>query len=253
MTAPAYGEFDRVRRPARDGTSIRGAATYTGRQRHCTHWRDEEDLLGLHVAVVGPAAAIARVLPGVASQARRVTVFQHDPMWVLPWPAIPGVRELLRRCPEDLLGLLPANSAPPLPGEAAARAADRVVPQLLPDLRESSRDATDTVPAAVSALPGGGALWRLGGAIARRLGDTALRQAATANLRVQVRDPWQRRKLTPDTATGVRLHNHYYRALERRNCRLVTWPIARIAPLGVRTVDGIEHRVDCIIYAEEMF
>lgn len=30
------------------------------------------------------------------------------------------------------------------------------------------------------------------------------------------------------------------------------WPIARPAPLGIRTVDGVEHRVDCIIYAEDM-
>ncbi|WP_405133310.1 hypothetical protein [Nocardia sp. NBC_01388] len=51
-----------------------------------------------------------------------------------------------------------------------------------------------------------------------------------------------------EAAAGVRLHNHYYRALRQPNCLLITWP----APLGIRTVDGAEHRVDCIIYAEDM-
>ncbi|WP_227984075.1 NAD(P)/FAD-dependent oxidoreductase [Nocardia spumae] len=75
------------------------------------------------------------------------------------------------------------------------------------------------------------------------------RCAARANLRLQVRDGWVRRQLTPEDRSGIRWHSHYYRALQQPNCRLVTWPIATMAPLGIRTVDGIEHRVDCVIFA----
>jgi cation diffusion facilitator CzcD-associated flavoprotein CzcO len=41
----------------------------------------------------------------------------------------------------------------------------------------------------------------------------------------------------------------YYPALQRENCKLITWPIARIAPDGIRTAEGIEHRADCIVFA----
>lgn len=41
----------------------------------------------------------------------------------------------------------------------------------------------------------------------------------------------------------------YYPALQADNCKLVTWPIARLAPKGIRTVEGIEHQFDCIVFA----
>ncbi|MRH88909.1 hypothetical protein GFY24_15890 [Nocardia sp. SYP-A9097] len=195
--------------------AVASAAGYSGPQIHCEHWRNQLELRGRHAAVIGGGAAIARVLPGVTAQARRVTVFQHDPIWILPTPPIPG--RLLRELPDDLLGLLPSDSAPPLPGETGPESPRRGLASRI----------TLGIPAAM------------------------LRLAATANLRVSVRDSWMRRQLTPDTAIGVRLHSGYYRALTRPNCKLVTWPIARVAPLGIRTVDGVEHRVDCIIYAED--
>ncbi|WP_327143972.1 hypothetical protein [Nocardia sp. NBC_01327] len=213
-----------------EGAGVRGAKTYTGQQIHCTRWPAERDLRGQHVAVVGGGPAVARVLPAVVARARRVTVFQHDPVWVLPAPPVPGMRQLLRSLPEDLLGLLPADTAPPLPGSAPAG---------------------DTAVGGENAVGGESALRSLTMPL-RWLTHEVLRRTAAVNLRVQVRDSWQRRQLTPDTAAGVRLHNNYYRALRQPNCLLITWPIARLAPLGIRTVDGVEHRVDCIIYAEDM-
>ncbi|AHH16008.1 hypothetical protein NONO_c12010 [Nocardia nova SH22a] len=153
----------------------RGGSAFTGERIHCGRWEGRRSLRGRRVAVIGSAAAVARVLPAVVAEAERVTVFQHDSVWMLP------------RLP------LPVPSA--------------------------------LVPARLT------------------------RFAARANLRLQVRDRWIRRQLTPEDETGVRWHTHYYRALQEPHCRLVTWPIATLAPLGVRTVDGVEHRVDCIIFA----
>jgi cation diffusion facilitator CzcD-associated flavoprotein CzcO len=64
--------------------------------------------------------------------------------------------------------------------------------------------------------------------------------------------PWKRRQLTPDFRAGCKrmlMTNDYYPALEKDNCKLVTWPIATISPNGIRTADGIEHEVDCIVFA----
>ncbi|MFE3195666.1 hypothetical protein ACFXHA_42155 [Nocardia sp. NPDC059240] len=199
--------------PIRRSDSRRVRETYTGPTIHCTHWRDQHELDRLHVAVVGGGTALARIVPPVVEQARRVTVFQHDPIWILPTPPLPGAGLLLRRFPADVLGALPSPT--------------------------SSTDPA--LPADDRAQHG----------VLHRLAAEVLRRAALVNLRAQVGDSWQRRLLTPDRAAGVRVHGRYYHALRQQNCTLIAWPIARLAPLGIRTVDGVEHRVDCIIYAED--
>ncbi|MBO0856638.1 MAG: NAD(P)/FAD-dependent oxidoreductase [Nocardia sp.] len=157
------------------GAQLRGAQSFEGEMIHCVNWSGQRNLRLRAVAVIGRAADVARVLPPVVAAARRVTVFQTEPVWILPRSPVPAVAKFL--------------------------------------------------PSAL------------------------LRCAARANLRIQVRDSWVRRQLTPESATGIHRHNRYYHTLRRADCTLVTWPIARLAPRGIRTVDGIEHRVDTIIIA----
>ncbi len=83
-------------------------------------------------------------------------------------------------------------------------------------------------------------------AITSRLDTTV----AERNLRLQVRDGWTRRQLTPQQppAPGnVVRSNRYYRALGRTDVQLVTWPIAGVVGAGVRTADGLEHHVEVIV------
>jgi cation diffusion facilitator CzcD-associated flavoprotein CzcO len=77
-------------------------------------------------------------------------------------------------------------------------------------------------------------------------------RAADLHRRVQVKDPWLRRQLTPRHRIGCKrmlISNDYYRALQQDNCKLITWPIATISEAGIRTADGIEHHVDAIVFA----
>ncbi|GAB0102195.1 hypothetical protein JMUB6875_11620 [Nocardia sp. JMUB6875] len=232
--------------PIRRGGEGRARDGYAGPQIHCTHWRDQRELDRLHVAVIGGGTALARVVPPVVAQARRVTVFQHDPIWILPTPPIPGARALLRQLPSGLLGTLRAHTAASLPG--ALDAAGVSAPPRDGAASAPGRPTGSGAPAAASVMSG---LEQVGAGIMRWCGHLVLRRVAEANLRAQVGDSWQRRQLTPDRPADVRVHGRYYRALGRDNCTLISWPIARLAPLGIRTVDGVEHRVDCIIYAEE--
>lgn len=82
-------------------------------------------------------------------------------------------------------------------------------------------------------------------------GPRGLRLAvARAFLRRSVRDPWIRRQLTPDRRFGSRRLTTgvgYFGALRRPNCKLITWPVYAFAAEGVRTAEGVEHRVDCIV------
>ncbi len=69
-------------------------------------------------------------------------------------------------------------------------------------------------------------------------------------LRWQVKDPWIRRLLTPDSRFGSREPAPglgYYGALKRPGCKLITWPVYAFAPHGIRTAEGIEHRADVVV------
>jgi len=77
-------------------------------------------------------------------------------------------------------------------------------------------------------------------------------QLAKSHLKRQVKDVWLRRQLTPDFKIGckrVLVSNDYYPALQQPNCKLITWPIVKITEHGVQTMEGVEHVVDCIVFA----
>jgi cation diffusion facilitator CzcD-associated flavoprotein CzcO len=76
------------------------------------------------------------------------------------------------------------------------------------------------------------------------------RPAARLNLRLRVRDPWTRRRLTPDARFDRRrpwVDGRYYAALQEPHCTLICWPVYALVPGGIRSAEGIEHHVDCII------
>ena len=82
------------------------------------------------------------------------------------------------------------------------------------------------------------------------VGSRARRAMARAHLRLSVKDAWMRRQLTPDdrfgdhTATSSR---GFYRALQDEHCKLIRWPVYAVTEHGVRSVEGIEHRVDVLV------
>ncbi len=72
---------------------------------------------------------------------------------------------------------------------------------------------------------------------------------ARVHLRLAVRDTWTRRLLTPGRFGNRRVvvSHSYYRALQQPHCKLITWPVYAVVAQGVRTAEGIEHRMDVLI------
>ena len=73
-----------------------------------------------------------------------------------------------------------------------------------------------------------------------------------ARMRMQVRDPQLRRRLTPDFRMGCKrivITDAYHPALAAPNVDVVGESIAQVTPDGVRTADGTEHRLDTLIFA----
>ena len=72
------------------------------------------------------------------------------------------------------------------------------------------------------------------------------------NLRLSVRDPSLRRKLTPKDQPMCKrlvLAGHYYRAVQQPNVEVVTEGIDHIEPNGVVTTDGVLHELDILVLA----
>ena len=100
--------------------------------------------------------------------------------------------------------------------------------------------------------PFGAVVDSVAGLVPSELRWRVARTAAACNLRLQMPDAWTRRHLAPQAdpgATTMVRTGRYYRSLRRDDVELVGWPIASVVPSGIRTADGIEHRVDVIVVA----
>ncbi len=95
----AVGQLNRPRVP-----DIPGRERFRGRAFHSAEWDASQDLTGKRVAVVGTGASAFQLVPEVAKQAAKLTVFQRSPGWMLPNPVYharvsEGKKWLLRHVP----------------------------------------------------------------------------------------------------------------------------------------------------------
>jgi cation diffusion facilitator CzcD-associated flavoprotein CzcO len=191
--------------------SIRGIDTYEGHKIHSARWDHDYDFTGKRVAVIGTGASAIQIVPELVKQAEFVKVFQRTPGWVLP--------RLDFATPPAVQALF-----------AKVPGAQQLARQAL----YWGHEATATAMVWDTPLT----------SLVSRLGKV--------HLRTQVRDPWLRRQLTPDFRPGCKrmlISSDYYPALQRDNCKLIDWPIATMSPAGIRTSDGVEHHLDCIVFA----
>ncbi|MDM1898072.1 NAD(P)/FAD-dependent oxidoreductase [Mycobacteroides abscessus] len=191
--------------------AIPGLDTFEGHKIHSARWDHDYDFTGKRVAVVGTGASAVQIIPELVKSAELVKVFQRTPGWVLP---------------------------------RVNRATGGRLKRLYRKWPQSQRLAR--------------AAWFWGhesvalGVVWDSPFTRIVEAVSAAHRRVQVKDPWLRRQLTPDFSAGCKrllMTSDYYPALQADNCKLVTWPIARLAPKGIRTVEGIEHQFDCIVFA----
>ncbi len=190
---------------------IEGIETYAGHKIHSARWDHDYDFTGKKVAVIGTGASSVQIVPELVKVAKSVKVFQRTPGWVIP--RVNGSTSgWMKRLYKD-------------------------VPLAEKLMRSAWFWGHESV-----AL---GVVW-----------DSpftrVVEAVSLANLRLQVKDPWLRRQLTPDFSAGCKrllMTSDYYPALQADNCKLVTWPIARLSPKGIRTVEGIEHQFDAIVFA----
>ncbi len=194
--------------------SIPGVEDFEGTVMHTARWDHSVALGGQRVGIIGTGASAVQVVPSIAREVARLTVFQRTPIWCLPKPdrRLPGgVRSALGHIPGLRAGLRALSQA--------------YVELLFP------------VPAHFAGL-----------VPITALGERAGRQ----HLARQVRDAAVRDKLTPRYPLGCKrpgFSNDYLRTFNRANVILETDSIERITRTGIRTTTGTDHELDILITA----
>lgn len=216
----AVGVFGTPRMP-----DIPGLHTFAGQVVHTANWRDEVDLAGRRVAVIGNGASAMQLVPAVAQEVEQLTVYQRSPQWAAPFEkfrvAVPvPVRHLL-------------TEVPLYRHWYRARLAwtfnDKVHPSLQKDPRWPHPHRS------VNAINDGHRAY-FTRHVEEQLGD----RTDLLSKVVPTYPPFGKRML---------LDNGWFQALLRDNVELVTTPISHIDASGVVTADGVARPADVLIAA----
>jgi cation diffusion facilitator CzcD-associated flavoprotein CzcO len=192
--------------------NIKGLQSFDGELFHTARWNHDYDLTGKNVAVIGTGASAVQVVPSIAPQVAKLSVFQRTPAWVMP--------KRDRRYPEERKRFY--NRFP---------LALRFSRFLKYALSEAFGPMVFLNSKRLSAIGEFGSMH---------------------HLRASVRDPELRAKLTPHFQFGCKrilISDDYWPTFERDNVDLVTEPIEEIRSKSIATKDGVEHPVDAIILA----
>jgi cation diffusion facilitator CzcD-associated flavoprotein CzcO len=190
---------------------IDGIEDFTGEVFHTARWNHDYDLTGKRVAVIGTGASAIQIIPEIAQKVGHLDVYQRTAPWVIPR----NDREYT----------------------AIERFAFRHVPLVQKAYRTAIYWGREAYVPAFTLEP--------------RLAGPA-RAAALANIRKGISDPALRKAVTPHYQIGCKrilISNSYYPALDRDDVELVTDRIVAITPTGIRTADGTEREIDCLVVA----
>ncbi|MDQ6745255.1 MAG: NAD(P)/FAD-dependent oxidoreductase [Actinomycetota bacterium] len=189
---------------------LEGAERFTGHGFHSARWDHDYELAGKRVAVIGTGASAVQFVPEIADRVAKLHVFQRTGNWFLPRRNRPYPRFV--------------------------RAAIAYLPGVQAFRRRFVYEYGETLTLMIRHPRTFG-----------RIG----RARAAMFMRWQLRDPELRRQVWPDYTFGckrVLFSSHFLPALQRANVELVNEPPVRMTAGGVLTADGVERRVDCVIY-----
>lgn len=188
-----------------------GIAEFRGAQFHSARWPADYDPTGRDIVVVGSGASAIQIVPEIAKRARRVTVLQRTPPYLIPrhdrefrgWEKwmfahVPLVRRWYRAF-------------------IYARAES-----LFPALRQGSLTSRIVH-------------WMAMRHLRKQIADPALRAALTPDY--------------PIGCKRILISDDWYPALARDNVHLVTSPLERVTPDTIVTADTAAHPCDTVVYA----
>ena len=192
--------------------AFEGLDRFEGAAFHSSRWDHGVALDGARVGVIGTGSTATQIVGAIVDDVAHLTLFQRTAQWIMPQenPAYSDAeRRGFRDDPGSLRGLHDQLC------EQFDVFANAIVNAESPEMR-----------------------------LVERLCQEHLDEA--------VRDPVLREKLRPDYRAACKrlvVSGRFYDAIQRPNAELVTEPIERIEPGGVRTRDGVLHELDVLVLA----
>ncbi|MDL9948138.1 NAD(P)/FAD-dependent oxidoreductase [Gordonia sp. ABSL11-1] len=202
---------------------VPGLASFSGEVVHTARWRDDLDLTGLRIGLIGTGSSGTQVAAGLAERGSTLTVFQRSPGWISPsrtpsGAVAEGVQWLLRHVPfyaEWYRLVLFWTSGD------SRRQYVRIDPQWSgPGVSEANAQSRQEL------------LDYLDSKVGNR--------------------PDLLGQLTPDYPPFTKrmvVDSGFLDTLQRDNVTLVSDPIDSVIPAGVRTADGQLHELDLLVTA----
>jgi len=204
---------------------IEGLSDFAGVKMHTAQWDPSVDLKGKRVALVGTGASAAQCGPAIAPEVGHLTVFMRSGHWVLPNP----------------------NAGAPVPDDV--RWAMRHIPHYLEWFRFTVYwTGSDGLYPNLLKDP----TWPDDG-LTISASNAALRAYCIKNLETKLAGrPDLIEKLTPDApvfSKRIVMDTNWVPMFLRENVTLETAGIERVGPDFIRTVEGVEHPIDVIVFA----
>jgi cation diffusion facilitator CzcD-associated flavoprotein CzcO len=192
--------------------NFEGIESFTGACFHSSRWDHRVSLDARRAGVIGTGSTAIQITAALASRVSRFTLFQRTAQWVMPIQDGEYTEEDRSAFVHD-------------PGKM----------QLLRE--ELHRNFVDTFANAV---------------VDADSPEMQVIETACRGHLDSVRDPKLRAKLTPTYRAGCKrlvMSPTFYEAIQRPNAEVVTDPIVRIEPNGVRTKDGTLRELDVLVLA----
>ncbi len=229
---------------------FKGIHDFKGKWYHSGLWPHEGvDFTGLRVGVIGTGSSGVQMIPIIAQQARRLTVFQRTANFSLPARNGPMGEEKERSHKAEY---------------PARRAAAMDTPFAIGGYPKPTQKTLEATPEERAKIYE--AKWQEGGSISYLYSYTDLLVSKDANdtasefarnkIRATVKDPKTAELLAPkDHPIGTKrlcLDTNYYETYNRPNVALVdvrSDPIQELTPTGLRLASGATHDLDAIVFA----
>ncbi len=192
---------------------FQGLDSFAGAAFHSARWDHDVATEGKKVGVVGTGSSAVQIVTALAGEVGELVLFQRTPQWIMPVPNrdySTEEKENFRKHPGEMRKIRDEVSKAFIEGFANA-----LVDADAPTIQ-------------------------------------AIQTACEANLEENVREPELRERLRPNYRAACKrlvMCAGFYDAVQHPNTRLVTDPIERIEPEGVRTADGSLHELDVLVMA----
>ena len=204
---------------------IEGAERFDGPLFHSTHWPQDLELRGKHIALIGTGATSMQLAPAIIDEVASLSIYQRGKQWARPIPRyhdpiseggqwllefVPGYAEWFRltmlwRYGDGLLPYLHKDPDWPHPERSLNRVNDRHRQEMTDHIHAELGERHDLIDACLPDYP-----------------------------------PYGKRIL---------LDNGWYKTITRPNAELITDAISHIDERGIVTRDGTHRAADAIVLA----